>query len=141
MSTDHEADSAAIAEGIKNGVKESKLRLTDRRLLILFVLGAVAVAFFAWRADSTSNDAKRAAHAAVVAQQVAAAAQAKTIAAAIANCQVINAGNMKVNAILHQLAINASNTSGLTPSAKAAALATYSQLQLPLGNCAAFASK
>lgn len=141
MSEQDPVASETIAKGVSSGLNRERVRVTDARLLIIFVFVALAIAYFAWRADENSNTAKHAVRVAVAAQQKAAAEQAKAEAAAIANCNVINAGNAKVNAILHQLAINATNSTGLNPTDKAKALETYSQLQLPIAPCSGLAGK
>lgn len=112
------ADSKEIADGVAGGLKASRVGLTDRRLLIIFVLLAVTcIALFGiLRYQDDQQNAR----------------YQRTVRASILNCETINAGNAKVNEIIAQLAKNAQNSTGLTPIQKATAAATYRSIQLPI---------
>lgn len=119
-----DANSEVIAAGITKGVARSRISLADKRLLIIYMLMTVFVVLsLAWENHQTSQLK---------------AAQAKLVAAqhaAVVVCQQQNAGNTKFNALLDQLAKNATNSTGITAAQKAEALADYAQAHLPVVDC------
>lgn len=121
--SDHIPEAEVIATGIKKGVKESRLRLTDRRVVFiaLFVV-AFCLLTTLWQQRQT-DQVKQAQHAAKIA------------------CQQTNVANAKFNAVLNQLFRNASNSTALTPAQKAQAKAVYSTLHLAIVDCSKLAGQ
>lgn len=110
-----------IATGVSRGLRRSRVRLNDRRLLVIYLLMAAYVVFFTYRSNQQTNQIRE--H------------NTRSVNAAVALCEQTNAGNMKINLILIQLATNAQNTKGLTAAQKAQAAAIYSSIVLTITDC------
>lgn len=120
--------SEQIAKGVSKGVKESKLKLTDRRMIAIYVVLAVFVILSTIWQQSQTNQVKDV-------QRQLQDFQHRAQAAVVANCETNNTGNQKFNTALDQLAMNAQNATSLTPEQKAAAVAVYARLHLAITDC------
>lgn len=114
-----------IATGIEEGVKHSRVRLNDRRLLLIFLFVVIIGVYFFWRLDQQTNKINTNQH--------------NLQTAVYNNCTVTDQGNAKVNVVLKQLAANAQNSTALTPAQKQEAIATYVGLNLPIVDCSKLA--
>lgn len=118
----------AINHAIAQALGDAKIRHNDKRLLILFVFVIVALTIMGvglTRANSTVRNTQRNQH----------NSEQKFEQQIIANCQIVRAGNLKVNHIIEQLTVNAKNTKGLTPEQKMRAQEAYASLRLPVTIC------
>lgn len=146
MTDEHAAavQAEVIATGVQNGIeasgdkiKAAKIKLNDRRMLILFVLVVVFVVLSLLWQEHTTNNTRSAQHHLAAAQAQIAQQQKQIIAAqhaAVVVCQATDTANASTRSVLDQLAANIRNSTAQTPEQKAAALAVYAHLALGFPN-------
>ena len=103
-----------VADALAQALGERRLRLTDRRLLALYVLFCAALILMFWTLDRQFEVYR---------------------AAATKVCQQNNTGNRNVNQLLERLAQSAMANTSRTPAENAKAAETYRGLRLPISDC------
>ena len=135
-----------IAEGVETGIKRSRIRMSDKRLILIFVFVVLVSLGLSLWTNHTTSSVKRGQHKLAVAEQqieqnqvqiqsqqaqiVKQQAQIVTAQkAAVTVCQATDTANANTRSILSQLASNAQNSTGITAAQKTAALAAYANLE------------
>jgi hypothetical protein len=114
-------NSDTIAAGISQGVKESRLKLTDNRMLVLY---AIIVAFVAVSTIWQNNQTDKLRH---------------TQRANYALCLSLKQGHQSFNALLDQAARNITANKAYTAEQKAQAVKFYEAAHLPVLVCTGLA--
>lgn len=113
-SSDPDEFEATVAAVVGRALADNRLRLTDRRLVVMFLFVTFAAGLWFW-VDNRADERFR--------QQI------------IGTCVATNEGNMKVNELLATLRANALTNPARTPEDKARVAETYEGLKLPVVNC------
>lgn len=132
---DSHDQSTQISEGIAEGVRKSKIRLTDRRMIVIYLVLVVFVILSTLWQQSQTNKVKNSQDQIQQLQRQLQDFQVRAQQAAVANCEATNTGNRTFNTTLTQLAMNAQNATSLTAEQKAAAVETYGRLHLTITDC------
>ena len=103
-----------------------KIAMTDRRLLIIYLL-LVAILLAIVTFDR------------VEAQRIDDFTHKLSKASQI-RCVALDTSYTKINKVIDQLALNVKNSTALTPDQKVQALMNYQDLHLPILDCSGFAS-
>lgn len=110
-----------IADGISQGVERSKLHLTDRRLLVLYLLVVAFVVASSYWQNQVSSKTQHAFE--------------RSLRTSYDNCKAIQESDTSFNGLIDQQVKNVQNSKAITPQQKAQALAAYGKvLRKPL-NC------
>lgn len=126
-----------VAEGVERGVARSKIRLNDRRLLVMFLLLALFVILTSiWQNNQTNKVRQTQTQLQKTEQQLQQQQQAAKTA-----CLQTNATNTKFNAFIDQAIQNANNTTGLTPAQKQATIQKYLPLHAAIVDCSKLAGQ
>lgn len=145
-------DPDALAEGVAKGVETGIIRargrwrrwFTDKRLLILYLVGILILAVWVFYVNVQARDVRNAQHDIKQSEQQIQQSQGQIEAAQKAiqsNCEVQNKSSMTFNAFIDQAIQNASNTTGLTPEQKQAAINKYAPLHLAILDCSHLAGQ
>jgi hypothetical protein len=149
--TEHSEEIAqGVSDGVERGVRNSRIHLNDRRLIILYLVGALILGGGAWgfqheidQGNHQAADLKHQQDQLGIQQQQLVKQQAAinaSLTAAKAVCEAQATANAKFNAVVDQAITNAKNSTGLTPDQKTAAIAQYQQLHLFIPDCSKLAS-